>query len=217
MIPPSRPWVLSERVCCPPTQDFRHSNSSAFGHSVRPMTINETIEVRCGIIVAHDGSSAATAALQTAVRCTPAFGSRIEVVRAWTLGTAEGPSDLGAGYIPSYEEFERTTLAALQSDVAAVRADHPEIEISCSVVHGGAATKLIDASSDVDLIVVASRGHGGFAGLLLGSVSDQIVHHARCRVLVDRGPGVASPEAEQSRREEMESALASELKLGEPA
>ena len=65
--------------------------------------------------------------------------------------------------------------------------ENPEITITCSVVHGNVAEKLIDASRRVDLLVVGSRGRGGFAGLLLGSTSDQVVQHAHCGVLVDRG------------------------------
>lgn len=177
------------------------------------MTITETITARGGILVAHDGSFAAKAALQTALLIAPAFGNRIKAVRAWTLGTAEFPPDFAAGCIPSYEEFEAATLGALDRDIEQVRVDHPEIEISSAVVHGNPAEKLIDASDHVDMIVVASRGHGGFAGLLLGSVSDQIVHHARCRVLVDRGAGSPPPEDTQGHREQMERALISELKV----
>lgn len=179
------------------------------------MTLTETIDVHGGILVGHDGSAAATSALRTALRCAETFGPHVQVVRAWTLPTAETPSSYAAGYMPSYEDFEAATLDALQRDVAPVAADHPEAEISCSVVHGNASQKFIEASRRVDLIVVGGRGHGGFVGLLLGSVSDQIVRHAECRVLVDRVAATAEP-IEELDQEQLQRALVSELKLQPP-
>ncbi|MET0822010.1 MAG: universal stress protein [Aeromicrobium sp.] len=156
------------------------------------MTINSTITARGGILVAHDGSPAADGALQAAVRCSPAFGDRIEVVRAWTLATAPALAFLEPDHVPSYEDFEEAVLTSLDRDVAAVRHDNPQVAITASVVHGNAAEKLVEASHHVEMIVVASRGHGGFVGLMLGSVSDQVVHHSACRVLVERGPALAA-------------------------
>jgi nucleotide-binding universal stress UspA family protein len=152
------------------------------------MTTHSAIAVQGGILVAHDGSPSSEAALRTAVRCAPAFGARVEVVRAWSLTSAPVPDGMEPGYVPPVEDFESATLAALEREVEPVRVEHPDVTISCSTVHGNVAEKLIEASSQVDMIVLGSRGRGGFAGLLLGSTSDQVVHHARCRVLVDRTP-----------------------------
>jgi nucleotide-binding universal stress UspA family protein len=65
-------------------------------------------------------------------------------------------------------------------------------EITISVVAGDAAEELIKASQDADMLVVGSRGSGGFARLLLGSVSSQVTHHASSPVVVIPGPGQAS-------------------------
>jgi nucleotide-binding universal stress UspA family protein len=70
--------------------------------------------------------------------------------------------------------------------IALNKVAHEGVELSTEVVGGPAPKTLIDASRDADLIVVGSRGHGGFAGLLLGSVSAQVVRHAACSVLVAR-------------------------------
>lgn len=179
------------------------------------MTIHREITARGGILVAHDGSKAANAALLTAVHCAPAFGQHVAVVRAWDLATAPAPPEQTAGYIPPLEDFQAATLAALARDTATIRHDHPDVTISCSVVHGNPAEKLIEASADVDLIVLGSRGRGGFLGLLLGSVTDQVVHHALCRVLVDRGPALPDHDPVHATREQMEHALVSELTPGE--
>lgn len=62
------------------------------------------------------------------------------------------------------------------------------VEIEQRVVQGSAGGALVEAARDADLLVVGSRGHGGFVGLLLGSVSQQCVHHAPCPAVVVRHP-----------------------------
>jgi nucleotide-binding universal stress UspA family protein len=62
------------------------------------------------------------------------------------------------------------------------------VPVTVRVVTGLPAQELIEASRDADLLVVGSRGRGGFARLMLGSVSDQVMHHAHCPVVVVPGP-----------------------------
>lgn len=177
------------------------------------MSVTEKIEVHGGILVAHDGTPQSDAALATAVRCAPGFGGTVHVVRAWTITSAPTPSAARIGYVPPLADYEAATLAALEADVAPVRTAHPEVALSISVVHGNAAERLVQASDAVDLIVLGSRGRGGFVGLLLGSVSSQVVQHSRCRVLVDRLPESAAPLSLSSDNSPNESALISELGL----
>ncbi|MET0467655.1 MAG: universal stress protein [Aeromicrobium sp.] len=172
------------------------------------MTVADTIDVQGGILVAHDGSTAADSALRTAASWAESFGTHVTVVRAWSLVTAPRPDSWTAGYTPPLEDFQASTLAALELDVAAVREQHPGVTITSTTVHGNAAEKLIEASGRVDLLVVGSRGRGGFAGLLLGSTSEKIVRYAKCRVVVDRGTSVDDVEVSE---EQMEQALLSKL------
>jgi nucleotide-binding universal stress UspA family protein len=175
------------------------------------MSVAAEIEVDGGVLVAHDGSAQSKAAVRTAVRYAAALGKPVTAVRAWNVSTAPRPSTAAPGYMPPFEDFEAATLAALEEDLVPIRSEHPEVTIRAAVVHGNPAEKLIDASGRADLIVLGSRGHGGFAGLLLGSVSEQVVRHAACPVLIDKQTHKADgPPADQV---QMEEALASELKL----
>ena len=85
------------------------------------------------------------------------------------------------------EELLEEETAGLEAE-----AEAEGIEIERRVVEGGAARVLVDAAADGDLLVVGSRGHGGFAGLLLGSVSQQCAHHAHCPVVIVQAPRPAA-------------------------
>ena len=83
-------------------------------------------------------------------------------------------------------EGQRRAEQMLREAVERVRSDHPAVNVETAVVEGPPAQVLVDMSADADLLVVGSRGRGGFSELLLGSVSQQCVHHARCPVTVVR-------------------------------
>ncbi len=143
-----------------------------------------------GVLVGHDGSRCA----QTAVTWALALGGRagwpVHVVRAWALTTAPRPESWAPGYVPPLGEWEGAVEDELRRHVgdalAALPADAARPEVRCSAVHTRAAEALLHGSETAELLVVGSRGRGGFAGLLLGSVGDQCVRHARCPVTVVR-------------------------------
>lgn len=138
------------------------------------------------IVVSHDGSRAADAAFRWALAHARAVSGKLRVVRAWTMKSAPRPRTQTVGYVPPVDDFEEAVVEALRADCARISAGYDDVDIACSAVRGPAANKLLEAAADADLLVVGARGLGGFRGLALGSVSDQLVRHSPCPVVVVR-------------------------------
>lgn len=135
------------------------------------------------IVVGVDGSPSAKAALRWALAQAKLTGARVRAVAAW-----EFPASYGWGPAFPYVDLATVTGKALSESVAeALGFEQPRVEVLESVVPGHPAQVLIDASAHAGLLVVGSRGHGAFAGTLLGSVSQHCVQHAHCPVVVVRG------------------------------
>jgi nucleotide-binding universal stress UspA family protein len=138
------------------------------------------------IVAGVDGSPSSLVALQWAVRQAGLTGGSVRAVMAWQYPVAI----TGYGWAPiavvEPGEYEENAQKALAEAVAAVDTSGCDVQISQWVRQGNPAQVLIDAAADADLLVVGSRGHGGFAEVLLGSVSMHCVHHAPCPVAVIR-------------------------------
>ncbi|MFD8596000.1 universal stress protein [Kitasatospora sp. NPDC059646] len=134
------------------------------------------------IVVGVDGSPASVDALRWAVGQAHAVGAAVEAVTAWQHPNAPG----WTGH-PDDEDFA-AGIARKTLDAAIAEASDPErpVWIAARVVRGGAVAALLAAARDAELLVVGSRGHGGFAGALLGSVGQHCVQHAPCPVVVVR-------------------------------
>jgi nucleotide-binding universal stress UspA family protein len=139
-----------------------------------------------GVVVGHDGSGCAQEAVLWAARLAERAHWPLHVVRAWRIATAPQPASWQPGFVPPITDYEHAVQADLESDVAAVLGPERARAVSCHVVHAPPVKALIEAAKGADVLVVGARGRGGFAGLLLGSVSDQIAHHAPCPVTVVR-------------------------------
>jgi nucleotide-binding universal stress UspA family protein len=137
------------------------------------------------VVVGVDGSTASIDALHWAADYARLCGSPLLTVSAWHWPVAMVIS------VPAPEGFD--PMAEAQQTLDAILADElgtdPGFPVTTRVTEGAAAQALIDASHGARLLVVGSRGHGGFAGLLLGSVSEQCAHHAACPVVVVRHHG----------------------------
>jgi nucleotide-binding universal stress UspA family protein len=135
--------------------------------------------VRPLIVVGVDGSPESVKATAWAANQARATGGSLELLIVWARPMSYGLPLVVGGYNPEQEAQEVV-------DKTATGIDLPPGQLRTSVVNGAAPMVLVDRSKHADLLVVGSRGHGGFAELLLGSVSDHCVHHASCPVVVVR-------------------------------
>jgi nucleotide-binding universal stress UspA family protein len=135
--------------------------------------------VRPLIVVGIDGSAASLKATAWAAEQARVTGGSLELVIVWARPTSYGLPLVVGGTHPEQEAQDVVDKAAADIDLPAAR-------LHRSVINGAAPTVLVERSKHGDLLVVGSRGHGGFAELLLGSVSDYCVHHAASPVVVVR-------------------------------
>ena len=147
--------------------------------------VAEVVQVDGGIVVGHDGSKCAQEALTWAAALAGRADLDLHVVRAWAMMTAPQPSTWSPGYVPPLADYEKAVFDELSSHVQKAKLPS-SVRVTCHVVHKSPAQGLMQAAEGASLLVVGARGRGGFKGLLLGSVSDQCVHHAPCPVTVVR-------------------------------
>jgi nucleotide-binding universal stress UspA family protein len=141
------------------------------------------------VVVGVDGSRASQAALEVAAQFARAAGASVRVVSAWHRPTTErwpgGGVDASTVdvLVRAAETGARATVAQAIAQITALL---PGWAVSGSVVEGPATDALVDASCDAGLVVVGSRGHGGFAGLALGSVGHGVLRASHSPVAVVR-------------------------------
>lgn len=152
------------------------------GSSTRPVPASSD-----SIVVGHDGSKGADNALVTALEFAEQLSAPVVVVRAWGIATAPRPAHWAFGYVCSFDEYSAAVQDELMRDGRAAIGTFQLVPVTYRAVHGAPSTILIAVSQHARMLVVGTRGRGGLAGLLLGSVSERCVRHATCPVLVVRG------------------------------
>jgi nucleotide-binding universal stress UspA family protein len=145
------------------------------------------------VVVGVDGSPGSTAALRFAVEEARLRGAALHAVQASDAPEWAGQS---GGYVVVGAPAERHDLAGLDETLAAAATqaleaqlegvDTAGVEVALEVFSGDPARVLLDAAQDADLLVVGSRGRGGFRGLVLGSTSQKVAHHTPCPVVIVR-------------------------------
>ncbi|WP_308364849.1 MULTISPECIES: universal stress protein [unclassified Streptomyces] len=136
------------------------------------------------IVVGVDGSDHSKEALRWGVAQAKAIGGRVHAVMSWEWNT--NPFAVGAGAQEDLATAEEAARRKLADTVAESVGTSPGVPVFRRVEQGTPAQVLVDASAEADLMVVGTRGHGGFKGALLGSVSQQVVQYAASTVVVVR-------------------------------
>lgn len=177
------------------------SVSFALGmHARCPVTVvqgSDAAEIGPGrpVVVGVDSSRPSTRALQFAAEAASAAGARLVVVSAWS-GPRQEPwmadlwPDSGTAAARLSDGASGRAAASVREAVALVEEWHPEVEVVTRAPQGLAQEVLLDEARDAGLLVVGSRGQGGFAGLELGSVSRSLLRQADLPVAVVRDGGI---------------------------
>jgi nucleotide-binding universal stress UspA family protein len=148
------------------------------------------------ILVGVDGSKPSQAALRFAADEGRLRDATVVAVHAWTFVSAAqigepGLMPIPAGDLPGLLEAERKGAEiALRGAIDDAFSGAPPVEIESRLVEGDAAEALVEEAKSADLVVVGSRGRGGLASALLGSVSSHVIHHAACPVVVVKASDV---------------------------
>ena len=174
------------------TQRFLGSVSSAMpAHADCPVLVVPTRSPHAGgephavrrIVVGYDGSAGARQALEVAVAQAKAWDAEVIAIAGVPVGSLTGVM----AWMPQ-EDDHSTLMAKVSNDfemsMRRFETTHPGVRIRRVVLDGNGAELLVEFSRKADLVVVGSRGRGGFRGLLLGSTSQAVLHHAACPVLV---------------------------------
>lgn len=140
------------------------------------------------IVVGFDGSDHSQTALNWAIDEARQRKGQLRLVTAWNkppMAWYPAVLETAAGEIAAEESAEQIA-GTLQAE-ALKSAAAEGVAATGQIVHSDSpASAILDAAQDADLVVVGSRGHGGFPALHLGSVSTQVINHAPCPVLVVR-------------------------------
>ena len=140
------------------------------------------------LVVGVDGSVTATLAVRWAAREAKLRGATLDLISVWEIPTADVGFAFGYGGVTDeiLKGIEESAAEVLAKGAEAARDEAPGVQVETRAVQGQAADVLVSASGDADLLVVGSRGMGGFRELLLGSTSQQCAHHAICQVVIVR-------------------------------
>ena len=140
------------------------------------------------VVVGVDGSDDSKAALKWAVEYGQRYEAPVEALAVWDIPTSYGYL---AAYAESGEKIEERTRELLEETVRdAVGADSAVVQ---KTERGHPSSTLVEASKSAQLLVLGTRGHGAFAGMLLGSVSQHCVAHSKC-------PFVVVPSAKEDKK-----------------
>lgn len=161
-------------------------------HAACPVAVvNGGVEIpptaRGVVMVAIDGSENSACAAHIACSEAAARSARVVAVGVWNM-------EMVHGYVvtepdsPEWRDVEAREQHRVEATVAAARERHPEVPFEITVLHGPVSRTLVEHAATSDLLVMGHRGRGGFAGKVLGSVTQKVLRSATCPVLVVKEP-----------------------------
>lgn len=133
------------------------------------------------VIVGIDGSEESERALRWAVEYVQQVGGLVHAITVW-----HQPVQFGYRLPNPDVELEQRAKKLLDEVTASVKADYPDVDVKPRLIRGHVVDELVGLSPQADLMVMGNKGHGAFTGMMVGSVTLKLVHHARCPVLVAR-------------------------------
>lgn len=134
------------------------------------------------ILVGIDGSKESLAAVRWAVEEGTYRSASVEVLHVWHVVYMGDPMGISTG--ASIGDVEQSAQLVIDEALAGIGAAGDAVQLTGRTVEGAAAKVLLEAAEHADLLVVGRRGRGGFFGLLLGSVAQQLSHHAPCPLVI---------------------------------
>jgi nucleotide-binding universal stress UspA family protein len=144
------------------------------------------------VVVGVDGSEGAAAALRFAAREAALREARLRIVSVWEVPLLAYSSGFAPLDAETPDPFRVRARQIADEARATAKALEPDLKVQALAVEGQPANRLLKQAAYAELIVVGNRGLGGFRSLMLGSVSQQVVHHARCPVVVVHRQATAS-------------------------
>ncbi|MER8007491.1 universal stress protein [Streptomyces sp. NPDC094149] len=161
-------------------------------HARRPLLVVRGRPDASGpVLLAVDGSPAARPAVEFAFAEAQSRGADLVAQHVWNTATErvyDGPAD------PPFMTYDEDRLRdeeqrVLGEALSGLRQRYPDVAVERRLVRGRVGGTLVDASAGAQLVVTGAHAHGGFTGLLLGSVGQALLHHAHCPVAVIRSTG----------------------------
>lgn len=156
----------------------------AHGHCPVVVVRGDDVSRSGPVVVGVDDAPGDAEVLDHAFTQASARGATLVVVHAWR--PPFGEANIAAAVGLDWDALDQSRRSALSTRLQVWREKYPDVSVEQVVVHGSPARRLLERADGAALVVVGSRGRGGFAGLLLGSTSQALIHHAPCPVLVVR-------------------------------
>lgn len=169
---------------------------AAHGHGPIAVVSDQAIDHQDGpVVIGVDDSPEARAAARLAFEAAEVRGVPVVAIHAYDYGPRDAPWDAQTWSVAA-SRFKEQLATRVDEILAEVRDAHPHVPVEVRVVGARPQDALVEASREAGLVVVGSRGRGGFAGLLLGSTSKHVLREAHCPVIVTRGKDEGPDEAE---------------------